>query len=254
MPKINITFTMSKFIDYSYKRLSDDIALILETKVSSDWRCNIWHIQGSEKDLIIDTGLGLWPLADSIIQISEKPIIALCTHSHHDHAGGLNQFSVRSGHISEIDIFANPTRESTVATLIKPEHLIEKPHEGFNIDTWGIKPAPITDPVEEGDIIDLGNRVFKIIHFPGHSPGSIGIWEKTTGIMFTGDTLYDGVLYDHLYHSVPTIFKESLSRLKEFPISTVHAGHGPSFGKEKMFQIIDEYMVGKRSMLCPGKT
>ena len=52
---------MGKFIDYSYKRLSDDIALILETKVSSDWRCNIWHIQGSEKDLIIDTGLGLWP-------------------------------------------------------------------------------------------------------------------------------------------------------------------------------------------------
>ena len=132
--------------------------------------------------------------------------------------------------------------------------MIEKPHEGFNIDTWCIKPAPITDPVEEGDIIDLGNRVFKIVHFPGHSPGSIGIWEKTTGIMFTGDTLYDGVLYDHLYHSVPTIFKESLSRLKEFPISTVHAGHGPSFGKEKMFQIIDEYMVGKRSMLCPGKT
>ncbi len=245
---------MEKFIDYSYTRVSDDIALILEKKVSDDWRCNIWHIQGSEKDLIIDTGLGLWPLADGIIRISKKPIIALCTHSHHDHAGGLNQFNVRSGHIDELDIFAKPSRESTVATLIKAEHLIEKPNDDFNINNWCMKPAPITDPVKEGDIIDLGNRIFQIIHFPGHSPGSIGIWEKKTGVMFTGDTLYDGVLYDHLYHSVPTVFKESLFRLKEFPIRTIHAGHGPSFGKEKMFQIIEEYMSGKRSMVCPYKT
>ena len=68
--------------------------------------------------------------------------------------------------------------------------------------------------------------------------------------VYTFTTVY----YMTIYIIRTNYFKESLSRLKEFPISTVHAGHGPSFGKEKMFQIIDEYMVGKRSMICPGKT
>ena len=238
-------------IYYSYKNLPNEISLILETKVSQNWRCNIWHIRGSERDLIIDTGLGLWPIADDIFQISERPIIALCTHSHHDHAGGLNQFKIKSGHLAEQDIFSNPTRKSTVADLIKPEHLLEYPYEGFKLESWCMEAAPITNPVQEGDIIDLGNRSFQIIHFPGHSPGSVAVWEAKTGIMFTGDTLYDGVLYDHLYHSIPEIFKESLQRLKEFPIATVHAGHGPSFGTNKMHSIIDDYMSGKRSMICP---
>ncbi len=233
--------------------MEDEISLILETKVSDQWRCNIWHIRGKKRDLIIDTGLGLWPIAENILQISERPVIALCTHSHHDHAGGLNQFEIRVGHPSEADIFYNPTRESTVTDLIKPEHLLDKPYKGFNLEKWCMKPAPITNLVQEGDIIDLGNRVLKVLHFPGHSPGSIGIWEEKTGIMFTGDTLYDGVLYDHLYHSIPETFKESLCRLKEFPITRIHAGHGASFGKEKMNNIIKEYMNGKRSMLCPKR-
>ena len=244
---------MDHKIKYNYRNLENEIALILEAKVSEDWRCNIWHVRGSERDLIIDTGLGLWPITKDIFQISERPVIALCTHSHHDHAGGLNQFETKAGHPAEKNIFANPTRQSTVANLIKPEHLIEKPYEAFDIEKWCMNPAPITNLVQEGDVIDLGNRNLKVLHFPGHSPGSIGLWEEKTGIMFTGDTLYDGVLYDHLYHSVPEIFKESLFRLREFPINRIHAGHGSSFGKEKMNIIIDEYISGKRSMLCPSQ-
>ena len=225
---------MDHKIQYTYRNLENEIALILEAKVSEDWRCNIWHVRGSERDLIIDTGLGLWPITKDIFQISERPVIALCTHSHHDLAGGLSQFETRAGHPAEKNIFANPTRQSTVANLIKPEHLIEKPYEAFDIEKWCMNPAPITNLVQEGDVIDLGNRNLKVLHFPGHSPGSIALWEEKTGTMFTGDTLYDGVLYDHLYHSVPEIFKESLFRLREFTIDRIHAGHGASFGKEKM--------------------
>ena len=146
---------MDRKIQYTYKNLQNETALILEAKVSEDWRCNIWHVRGSERDLIIDTGLGLWPITKDIFQISERPIIALCTHSHHDHAGGLSQFETRAGHPAEKNIFANPTRQSTVANLIKPEHLIEKPYESFEIEKWCMNPAPITNLVQEGDVIDL---------------------------------------------------------------------------------------------------
>lgn len=236
---------------YEINRIDDDISLILESQVSDQWRCNIWHIRGRDRDLIIDTGLGLRPIAEEITQITERPIIAFCTHSHHDHSGGLHQFETRVGHASEADIFANPTREGTTADLLEAKYIKQNPYTGFDVDTWCGKPAPLTRHVDEGDVIDLGDRVFKVIHFPGHSPGSIALWEETTGIMFTGDTLYDGVLYDQLYHSVPALFRESLQRLREFPVSTVHAGHDASFGRDRMRIIIDEYRDGKRSMLCP---
>ena len=62
---------MDHKIKYNYRNLENEIALILEAKVSEDWRCNIWHVRGSERDLIIDTGLGLWPITKDIFQISE---------------------------------------------------------------------------------------------------------------------------------------------------------------------------------------
>ena len=90
-----------------------------------------------------------------------------------------------------------------------------------------------------------------MLHLPGHSPGSVALWEAETGTVFTGDALYDGVLYDHLYHSVPEQMIESLNRLCDLPLSVVHAGHFGSFGRDRARQITAEYLSGQRSMLCP---
>ena len=45
--------------NYEIARFDDGITRIREKFISADWRCNIWHIQGRERDLIIDTGFGL---------------------------------------------------------------------------------------------------------------------------------------------------------------------------------------------------
>ena len=76
-------------------------------------------IQGRERDLIIDTGFGLTSISAAITEISTRPIIAVCTHSHHDHAGGLCQFENRCGHHSEAKIFAEPSRKAIVADLLE---------------------------------------------------------------------------------------------------------------------------------------
>ncbi|MGB1961370.1 MAG: MBL fold metallo-hydrolase [Candidatus Puniceispirillaceae bacterium] len=239
---------------YKINNLDDGVSRILEAHVAADWRCNIWHVRGRDRDLIIDTGLGLRPIAKDIAMLAERPVIALCTHSHHDHAGGLCQFETRLGHVAEADIFANPTREATVANLLEPQSIRQLPYEGFDVADWCYRAAPLTGTVDDGDVIDLGDRVFQVLHFPGHSPGSIALWEAASGIIFTGDTLYDGTLYDHLYHSVPDQLCESLRRLRQMPVSRVHAGHFTSFGRQRMQTVIDEYLAGQRSMLCPGQT
>ena len=110
----------------------------------------------------------------------------------------------------------------------------------------------MTGQVDDGDAIDLGDRYFHIVHVPGHSPGSVAIFEPKTGIILTGDAIYDGVLYDHLFHSVPDHLVQSLHKLLLLDFSVVHAGHFDSFDKTRAEIITREYLDGKRSMLCPA--
>ena len=58
--------------------------------------------------------------------------------------------------------------------------------------------APATTLLCDGDVVDLGDRAFEVLHLPGHSPGSIGLWEPATGVLFSGDAIYDGPLLDEL--------------------------------------------------------
>ncbi len=61
-----------------------------------------------------------------------------------------------------------------------------------------IAPAPPTRLLDDGDVVDCGDRSFEVLHLPGHSPGSIGLWEAASGILFSGDAVYDGPLLDEL--------------------------------------------------------
>ena len=55
--------------------------------------------------------------------------------------------------------------------------------------------------LREGGVVDLGDRHFEVIHLPGHSPGSISLREESTGVLFSGDVVYDRVLLDNASHS-----------------------------------------------------
>ena len=79
--------------------------------------------------------------------------------------------------------------------------------------------------------------VFVDLHLPGHSPGSIGLWESRTQTLFSGDAIYDGPLVDTLHHSNVAEYVRTMRRLRELPARTVHAGHEPSFGRERLIAI-----------------
>ena len=96
--------------------------------------------------------------------------------------------------------------------------------------------------IDEGDVVDLGDRHFEVLHLPGHSPGSIALWEPRTATLFAGDVVYDGALYDQLYHSDPAAYRTSLERLRALPVETVHGGHFESFGRPRMIELIDRYL------------
>ncbi len=231
---------------YEVIHFSDDISLIRELHIAHWLRCNIWHVRGREYDLLIDSGMGLRPLKQEIASLTEKPVTVISTHCHFDHIGGAHEFSHRLGHRLEADVHQNPTLENTAtAGFVRAETFKALPYEGFSAEDYQVKPAPLTGYLDEGDVIDLGNRVLSIFHLPGHSPGSIALYEESTETLFSGDVIYDGDLYDTVYHSDKELYRKSLRRLNDLKITTIHGGHEKSFGRERMQEIISDYLAGR---------
>jgi glyoxylase-like metal-dependent hydrolase (beta-lactamase superfamily II) len=119
------------------------------------------------------------------------------------------------------------------------------PFTGFDLEGFRITSVAPTREVDEGDVIDLGNRHFEILHLPGHSVGSIGLWEAASGTLFSGDAIYDGPLLDELPDSDIAEYVTTMRRLRELPVSVVHGGHEPSFGRSRMVEIADAYLASR---------
>ena len=69
---------------------------------------------------------------------------------------------------------------------------------GFTAGSFRQQPCAQVSEIGEGDVVDLGDRAFEVVHLPGHSPGSIGLWDPSAGTLFSGDAIYDGPLLDEL--------------------------------------------------------
>jgi glyoxylase-like metal-dependent hydrolase (beta-lactamase superfamily II) len=101
---------------------------------------------------------------------------------------------------------------------------------GFAAGSFRQQPCAQVSEIGEGDVIDLGDRAFEVLHLPGHSPGSIGLWHSSAGVLFSGDAIYDGPLLDELCDSSIDQYCVTMERLMALLVTVVHAGHDPSFG------------------------
>ena len=231
---------------YRSESVADDVTLIFERYIKPYYRCNIWHVRGRDQDLLVDSGMGVVSLKEHMPLVTEKPCLAVATHTHFDHIGAHFEFEHRLVHRLEADVIANPTRQSTLTDVyVHDEMFTTLPPTPYTSTQYTVKQAPATRFLEDGDTIDLGNRHFEVIHTPGHSPGGIALFEKSTGILFSGDIVYDGPLVEDNYHSDATDYYRSMVRLLELPVSIVHGGHFPSYGKARHQSIIRAWLDEK---------
>lgn len=203
--------------------------------------------------MLIDSGMGVVSLRDNVRLVCERPLVAVASHAHFDHIGGHHEFAERAVHAAEAEILAYPSWRNTVAeTWVSDDMFAIPPSADYKAADYEVRPAPATRLLHEGDVVDLGDRHFEIIHLPGHSPGSIALWEEATAILFSGDVVYDGELLDNAYHSNVEHYVASMERLRDIPARTVHAGHFTSFGRDRLFELIDDYTAGRRAPGCPS--
>lgn len=231
---------------YEIKRVGDDVTYIGEPHILEFYRCNIWHVRGRENDLLVDSGMGVVSLREHVPLVTEKTCLAVASHTHFDHIGCHHEFEERLVHRSEVDLLANPTRENTLADpYVTDEIFLNLPPLPYQSTEYAVKKAPATRIVGDGDVIDLGDRHFEVVHTPGHSPGGIALWEAATGILFSGDIVYDGPLIEDTYHADAKDYEASMKRLLDMPVRLVHGGHFPSYDGARHKTIIRAWLDEK---------
>ena len=207
---------------YETLRMADEVTLIHEPWIQPFFRCNIWHVRGRDRDLLFDTGLGHVSLSCHVPLVTERPLVCVASHTHFDHIGCHHEFPDRCVHAAEAAILADPRNDWTLADRYATDEMFISPPEGWDASKYRIPAAPAGRILGSGDVVDLGDRAFEVIHTPGHSPGGIALFEKKTGVLLSGD----------------------------LPVAIVHGGHFPSFGPARYRQLIDEYLALRRKPGC----
>ncbi|MBI1416408.1 MAG: MBL fold metallo-hydrolase [Limimaricola sp.] len=221
----------------------DGITLINEPHIKPFYRCNCWHIRGSERDLLIDSGMGVVPLRAWVPLVSEKATLAVASHTHFDHIGCHHEFAERAVHRAEAALLAAPTRAAVLADPYVTDDIFDTlPPAPYTSAGYEVTPAPATQLLEDGDILSTGDRRFEVVHTPGHSPGGIALWEAATGVLISGDIVYDGPLIEDTYHADVADYRRSMERLLTLPVRVVHGGHFPSFSGEALRRIITDWL------------
>lgn len=232
---------------YETVPFGDGVSLIHEPWMQPYFRCNMWLIEGTERDLLIDSGMGIRPLRPALPRLAERPVTLLLSHSHFDHIGSASEFETRLAHPAEAGILADPDPDAILygkyADGARDAEMFYAPPEGWSAGAHRFEAAPATGFVTEGDTIDLGNRVLRVLHTPGHSPGHLSLYEEKTGILFAQDVVYDGPLVDRLYHSDIPTYRRTMRRLDELEPKIVHGGHFASFGRVRFHQLIVDYLA-----------
>ena len=181
----------------------------------SDSDSNIYLIG----DTAIDAGTGMnFTRLIPLLKTQKKGLAdvkhVVNTHGHFDHIGGNGYFLNASVAIHENDapVVEKGDAEASVAEFFDGK----------------LKPMKVSRKLRDGDVVAAGSHSFKVIHTPGHTPGSICLYDQKGRILITGDTIFaDGVGRTDLPGGDEEKLHESIEKLKKLvDVKVILPGHG----------------------------
>lgn len=196
-------------------------AVRIETGAFGPWQTNAylcWDGTSSEA-LVVDPGMG-----------AAGPLVARAT------ALGLSLHLIANshGHIDHIFDNAALKRASGAPLAIHPDDAYRL--TGQNVYGFDIEPAEADQELREGDEVRIGQLSFNVLHTPGHSEGSVCLYEERHALLLSGDVLFRGSYgRTDLPGGDDAAMVASLARLaRELPAALrVLPGHGPETTLER---------------------
>ena len=212
-------------------------------RISDHGADNMYLILGRDTALLFDTGFGAGDLSKFISFLASLPVIVAMSHGHNDHACGNDLFGVVYGGAADLAELhpdgAELKRENARMNARQPDYNVlprdKKAADGIppkvHVDFFGTPGRLENIAVKDGDVLDLGGRTLRVLETPGHTPGSICLYDEQTDTIFTGDTYvpdaYWGPVWLHVCHSEPLkVYLESLQKLQKLGASRLLSGHG----------------------------
>ena len=169
---------------------------------------------GEERALLIDTGTGLYDVKKTVETLTNKPYDVVVTHMHGDHNGGSDQFETVWMHPADIALVpgarAMGDPEAVRRKLQRMEEMKTVGH--YETGTFGYnwprydhifpyetlerivpEQSTVYQPLQDGQVFELGKRPVTVYHTPGHTPGSVSLLDHKRRILFAGDAMNSNV-------------------------------------------------------------
>ena len=194
---------------------------------------NTWRIEdgfvrmflltGTKEALLVDSGVS-GPDAKAIAEsITDLPIKLINTHADGDHIAGNETFG---------QFYMHPMEEENYRFRGRTGEII---------------------PVQQGDILDLGDRPLEIIDLPGHTKGSIAILDVKNRVLIGGDSIQDGRIFMFGEQRNLAEYITSLEKLSAYEgrFDEVYASHGTVSVKPDM---IPKLIAGAKQILAGEAT
>jgi glyoxylase-like metal-dependent hydrolase (beta-lactamase superfamily II) len=172
-------------------------------------------VDGHREAIAVDPALGAAEVVLPALRERElRLILIFATHAHWDH-------------VAEVQALVEVTGATVAAHRLDAE-LIARPAHPMLFPDLVVPPADVGRELFEGDTVELGSVELKVLHTPGHSPGSICLYAAAESTLISGDTLFaGGIGRTDLPGGNAGLLRTSLQRLAQLPPETrVLPGHG----------------------------
>jgi glyoxylase-like metal-dependent hydrolase (beta-lactamase superfamily II) len=203
--------------------------------VAEPGHVNCFLVEGDDRAVLVDTGLGLADVHAAARTRTDRPILAVNSHGHDDHRGGNWLFDEVAAHplaTPAVTAPVPPDRLAAYLTVARDQYAayqrMRADDERFfhlltaettprplppAADAWSVPPGPAPAPLADGQRLDLGGRTLTVLHTPGHSPDSLCLLDERDGLLFAGDTLITGDFWVHMPDAAVDVFATTLRDL-----------------------------------------